>query len=308
MLDLPAEPNPKDRNSYDIMWILFSIISAISDAARNILNKRLSNCVSPAVLNISIYAFSLPVYVILLPQNKVPRLHLEVALLILIHVALDATSTLCLTNALRVGKLSIVAPLLGCSSLVIIATSPMLVQERVGLLGALGAFVVVVGIFVIHNDTLSTSLWNSVKNVHKAPGSRLGLIVAILWAADGQVLKLAVRQVNWQFLLAVSSFVIVTVLVLRLAVANGLNQLWYSRKHILTLLGLGISAAGSLVFMMIALGARGGLVAYVVSLKRTSVLLGVMAGVLLFREELSLNRVVGAVMIFGGIILITAFG
>jgi len=290
------------------MWILFSLMSAISDAARNILNKRLSADVTPPVLNIAIYGFSLPVYFVLLLHTEIPQLHHRAALLILIHVALDATSTLCLTNALRMGQLSIVAPLLGCSSLVIIATSPVVVQERVGVLGAVGALVVVVGIFLIHNETFSASLLNSVWSVLRAPGSRLGLMVAILWAADGQVLKLAASQINWQFLLGISSFVIVVVLLLGLAATNGLNQLWYSRKHILMLLSLGISAAGSLVFMMIALGTRGGLVAYVVSLKRTSVLLGVLGGVLIFRERLSLNRVVGSAMIFGGIILITAFG
>jgi uncharacterized membrane protein len=290
------------------MWILFSLMSAISDAARNILNKRLARDVTPPVLNIAIYGFSLPVYFVLLLHTEIPQLHHRAALLILIHVALDATSTLCLTNALRMGQLSIVAPLLGCSSLVIIATSPVVVQERVGVLGAVGALVVVVGIFLIHNETFSASLLNSVWSVLRAPGSRLALIVAILWAADGQVLKLAASQINWQFLLGISSFVIVMVLLLGLAATNGLNQLWYSRKHILMLLSLGISAAGSLVFMMIALGTRGGLVAYVVSLKRSSVLLGILGGVLIFRERLSLNRVVGSAMIFGGIVLITAFG
>lgn len=290
------------------MWILLALLSAVSDAVRNVVTKQVASRAPVEFANLSIFLFSLPLYVLLLVVTPLVTLKPEYWFWLGAHLALEFTATIMLTKALQIGEVSLVAPLLGCSSLVVALTSPWLVSEFLAPLGLIGVVLVTIGVYLL-NVKRRQGPWEPLLALAKRQDARLGLAVAVLWAIDGQVLKRGILASSPAFMMVCTAFA--------LSVIFGI-QAWHNCKTpgMRVLSGrllphyviLGVAGAGSLIFMLFAMQSPGGFVAYVIAIKRVSVLLNVVGAYWFFKEENIGNRLAGAMCIFLGILLIVHYG
>lgn len=77
------------------------------------------------------------------------------------------------------------------------------------------------------------------------------------------------------------------------------------RRHLRPLAFVGLAAAATVLFHMLAINLA--LVAYVISIKRLSVLISVVFGFLIFREHGIRERLLGATVMISGVLLISLF-
>lgn len=277
------------------MWFLVSLLSAVSDTARNAINKSLSASLSPEVINLSIFLFATPFYLLLFldsgPVEVLPDFWLYFAL----HLLLEFFSNLALTRALRMGELSLVAPLLGTSGVFLTLPGLFLSPEDYGFAGFLGSVLIAVGVFLCRP-----------RGEGKASPAvvALGLLVAVLWAIDGQVLKAAAGAASWQLLLLASSLAVSALFLARLFAKRRRLFDGIDGNGFLKLLGLGAASAASLGLMMIALDTLDAPVGYVISVKRLSMVFGMWVGFSYFAEKSTPARIAGGVLSFAGALAI----
>jgi drug/metabolite transporter (DMT)-like permease len=132
-------------------------------------------------------------------------------------------------------------------------------------------------------------------------GPKLMLAVAFIWSISATIDKIGVQNsspVLW--ILSVQSFV---TLVLTPAVLRRPGSAGHVRRNLPYLLLMGFCSFVVAVAQMIAITLT--LVAYVISVKRTSTLLGVLFGYLFFQEGHIRERLLGAAIMLLGVFCIT---
>jgi len=187
-------------------------------------------------------------------------------------------------------------------------TGPLFVGESPSLIGLLGILVIVVGAYLLNLSTMRAGWWRPIQALYTDRASQLALLVAVLWGINSQVAKVSLDNSSAGFHL--------TVVGIGGSLAFGL-QLWLKRRrhtvafirrkvHLLFLMGA--FAGISVIAQFAAYDSPGGLVAYVISIKRLSLLLGAYFGWLIFRERKIRERALGSALMLCGVVLMAIYG
>ncbi len=208
--------------------------------------------------------------------------------------ALESGYVLALTSAYAAGDMSLVYPVArGTGSVLVPPLAVLLLGERLAWQGILGIALVVLGIFLSHG---ALSGW-AVARAHR-PALGWALLTGMLIASYSLVNKLGVSLVPvplYAFLVFLADALIVR------------GVLWGKGAPPLLRRDApwGRMAAVGFLMMVAYLAVLAAMahapVSYVVAAREVSVVVAALIGVLLLRERHSLARVVGAVVIFGGL-------
>ena len=128
------------------------------------------------------------------------------------------------------------------------------------------------------------------------------LVVAFVWSITSNIDKVGIQNssvVLWA--VAIHIFIIITMIPLMwITSRSSIHQLV---KHRNVLVSLGLINALKYFFQLAALQFT--LVVYVISIKRTSAILCVIFGALIFKEKVLKERLTGSVIMVAGVLLIT---
>ena len=164
------------------------------------------------------------------------------------------------------------------------------------LLGVAGAYTL--NIKEIHKGYLAPF-----RALLKEPGPKLMLFVAFIWSITSNYDKIGVKNSSPIFwTIAVNIFLTIAISVI-LALRQKKNT---NTKHITanlkSLLPIGLFSAMALVAQMTAINIT--LVAYVISVKRAGLIFGVLFGHFVFNEKGVKERLLGAVIMVLGVVMI----
>ncbi len=205
-------------------------------------------------------------------------------------------------KSIQVGEFGRDVPLLSLTPIFMIFTSRAILGQALGSLGVAAILVVVAGCLVIQKQP-GRSLGGMFAAPFRERGSRLMLMVALIWSVSGNVDKLCVDRVGpWAYALIFNgAFAVVYIPVLlagRVPVAAGLRRM---RRPMFL---VGLFTALLFLSQMSALAVAPH-VAYVITLKRGGLLLfSVLGGALWFGERHTGWRLVGSAAIFAGLLLL----
>ena len=214
---------------------------------------------------------------------------------------LEITYFLTLQRGYRLGDVSIVYPLArGSGPLLAVVFAIVLFHERPGVLGLVGAGIVIAGVVVIG---VAGGRGRFAAN---RIGIRYGLLVGVVIAAYTLWDAYAVVQQK----LPPLGYFWVTVLVQLVAFApfalrSSKHTLALAKQHWAAVLVVGILSPLAYVLILFAFTLAP--VALVAPAREVSVVLVALGGWLLFREPHPLQRVIGAAVVLGGVALL-AFG
>ncbi|MBF0611922.1 MAG: EamA family transporter [Magnetococcales bacterium] len=285
-------------------WLIFAFLTALLDASKDMLGKKLSRQVDPSLLAL---AFFWPAIPFLLP---ILWLDHPVTTPLFWGAAcgsalLNALATTFYVHAITHSHISLVIPMIALSPVVLLFTSPLMIGEVPSPAGSFGVVLMALGTWWLKREEAHRGWlapWHALFN-HR--GARLMLGVAIIWGVSANLDKIAVQESTPLYYSLM--VVLIQTLILTLPVWSKRQQmvtLLYNHAPYLLLLGAVMAAMIYANMAAISLG----MVAYVIAIKRSSVLFGVVIGHLVFGEEGFRHRLTGAALMVAGMVMVVLQG
>ena len=288
-----------------MFWFHLSLFSAAAKASNQAITKTLTRDFS--VLEIAAFG-QLTAGILILPLIFLPGLvtvpgtlsfHKAAAVTIFLNII----AIILLIEAIRRSDLSYSMPFLGLTPVFSIFMGWMLRGEVVSLPGVLGIFLIFFGALGI--DAHSCRDWASLggKRIFRDQGVRLIIIVAFIYSVSSVYDKSATLLSDPLTFVWYSAMVRAAILLLfyygtKHASPASKAQKAFSLPQGALFALLGITFLAEALFQMVAL--QTGLVAYVIAIKRLSILMTSLVGMIVYKEVFSMARLAGATLIMVG--------
>jgi drug/metabolite transporter (DMT)-like permease len=233
------------------------------------------------------------------------NLPLDFWLWIMALVPLEMAAMLLYMKAIRDHPLSLTLPYLAFTPVFVILTGYLLLGERIDPEGTFGILLVVAGAWLLNQKHASLGDWRSwgaplVAILHE-PGSRMMLGVALLYSLTSAMGKGAMRYMDperfgafYFVLLGVAAL-----LLFALPQPRILTRVWRRPWAMLV-----VSLLNAAMVYTHFLALQRVEVAYMIAVKRTSLLFGILFGALFFHERGLAMHVLAGGMMLGGLFLI----
>ena len=242
--------------------------------------------------------------VLLLCWERVPA---SAWAILVVSAAFEALYYLAISRAYRTGDLSLVYPLArGTAPLLVFVWTALLLRERPSAGGLTGIALIAGGLAVINLPRPGAwrEWWRSLG--HAAPRWALGagLCISFYTTLD----KVAVGLTDallYTYLAMTLTLLWLTPATLREVGWEGLRREWRSSRWSSALAGLSAMAAYGIVLTVMR---RGEPASYVGAVREVSVVFGAAVGVVFLGEKGTLTRVLGSVLITGGVGAIAFLG
>jgi len=286
-------------------WFIYAFVCAISLATADALSKKvLDDNTDPYIVAWVRTGYATPFIAVIIPFIDIPTLDGVFYIAMFLSIPLDIIALLLYMKAIKVSPLSLTLPFLSLTPVFLIGTSYVILGEKPDKSGFIGIILVVIGSYLLNVHTISRGVFEPFKAIAKEQGSVLMIVVAFVFSIGVCFGKIAVQHSNPAFLSVIYIFLLSLFLFIVVS---------FKSKHFLS---KSISRPVPFVFigMLIAIMIITHLkaislieVSYMVSVKRLSILFGVLYGVMFFKETNIKERFLGATVMVSGIITISVF-
>lgn len=286
------------------MWIFLAFLVAGLTSVQDILAKKISGEVSPYVTAWAWPFFSIPVLLFFVLMDKTASLGPSFWPVLFAGTLVLTVASLFFFKAIEAADLSLSIPMLSFTPLFLLVTSPLMLHEVPSMVGVIGIFLILVGSYGLFYDPSAENPLTPFRSLLRSRGTRYMLIVAVLFSIGGNIDKLGVMQSSpliWSLALNTAVAVLLGVIML-IKVPDPVRQI-RSRWPIFLLIG-GTLGLVMLFQMQAILMTK---VPYVIAVKRTSVVLSSLWGVLFFGEKGGRRRLLAILLMVAGVFVV-AFG
>jgi drug/metabolite transporter (DMT)-like permease len=284
------------------MWFLYSLISAFTQAINQALSKKFQTKNNYLIL--ASFSYLLNAFLLFTASffKGFPLIGPNFLKAVAICAVLNVIGAICFFASLRLTDLSLATPMLALTPVFLTLNSYIILGERPSLIGFIGILSVVLGVFFINIPKNSNKFLHAFHSIKNNKGILLMLFVALVWSFSIPYDKMATLSSDflfapaWTALFCGIFFTIYAVLKFK----NTVPRLYKNALKGSLLIGL----ASFIGTAFTNLSYYYALTAYVISVKRLSVLFGVLLGIYLFKEQESKKRIIGAIIAIAGVVLI----
>lgn len=285
-------------------WFLWGLGSAWGLATSDALLKRFFTDLSPYGLALMRLLYTVPILTIGWWWTPVPELGREFLLVVAAALPLEAAAGLLYMLALKTAPLSVCAPMMAFTPLLLIVTGWLVLQETLNLWGIAGIGGIALGSYLIHIQDLRKGWLAPWSALWRLPGSRWMLLAAALYAITSALGKLAVLYSNPTFFGLFYPTVFSGFLLAGYPFSARPGLLLASRPF----WGLAVGGCMALSILCHFQGISQAPAAYLIAIKRTSLLFSVLYGGLWLGEGQFAARLIGAGCMVAGVVSITVWG
>ncbi|MBL4716319.1 MAG: hypothetical protein COC01_00710 [Bacteroidetes bacterium] len=290
-------------------WILLSVLTALFVSCKDVISKKTLQDVHYLVVALGLRLFALPFLFCLLFFIEIPQIGENFVLVLISAGIMNIFSTILYMRALNASDLSLTIPMISFSPLLLLITSPIILGEFPSNTGVVGVLLIVTGSYVLNIKEKSKGYMQPLIGLLKQRGPRLMLIVALIWSVSSNFDKLGIQNSSPMFwtiaVITFSTLGLIPIVMVR-AGKHLKQDLSASTGNIKWLVLLGLISSLTLVCQMNAIDMA--LVTYVISIKRSSAVFSVIFGGLIFKEKHLKDRIIGAIIMTIGVIVITLSG
>jgi drug/metabolite transporter (DMT)-like permease len=283
------------------MWIIYSLLTALSLATSDALTKRALESKNEYFIAWARLLFAIPFFLLCLIMVKVPPLDRTFWAATFTALPLEIIALILYTRALKVSPISVTMPFLALTPVFLMVTSYLIVGERVTFYGGIGIAFMAAGSYALNLHKMRYAVLEPVRAIFREKGSVLIIIVAAIYSITASLGKLAIEHSSPVFF-GSFYFVLVTLFFTPIAYAKTDGKLRFAAKDVPALVPIGATFALMIIFHMAAMSLSN--VAYMIAIKRTSLLFSVLYGHFLFKEEKIAEKVLGAFIMLTGFVLI----
>ena len=288
------------------LWIVLSLISAFSLATSDALTKKIITPSNEYVIAWLRIVYSLPALIAAMVLTPVPSLDGTFFLTFCAALPLEVLAILLYYKALRISPLSLSLPFLSFTPVFLMLFSRVIMGEAVSLIGGVGIALIALGGYGLNLSSLRTGPLGPLKAVLRGRGSMYMLVVALIYSVTSVLGKLAITHSSPAFFGVTYYFALAICLLPVIVFLSG------GRRFVAELRGTARAAllpgafdAVHSVTHFFAVSMAN--VAYMISIKRLSLIIGSVYGFVLFGERNVRERLVGAVLMFAGFVIIVVF-
>lgn len=289
------------------LWIVLSLTAAFSLATSDALTKKIITHDNEYIIAWLRIVYALPALFAAAALSPLPSLDDTFVFAFCAALPLEIIAVLLYYKALRVSPLSLSLPFLSFTPVFLILFSRIIMGEAVSGAGAAGIALIALGGYGLNLSSLRTGLLGPLKAVVNERGSLYMLAVSLIYSITSTLGKLAVAHSSPAFFGATYylalALCLLPVIVLRSDSGRFFARLKATARSVL-LPGTFDSVQAVTHFFAVSMVN----VAYMVAVKRSSLILGSVYGFLLFGERNIRERMVGALLMFAGFVMIVVFG
>lgn len=281
------------------IWVIYALLCALFLAIGDVLVKNAPK-IHPVTVAAGRIFFSLPVLWAIALIKGIPAVDWRIAYVFIFSPPLEVVALVLYMRALQISPMYRTLPFLAFTPLLLILTSYSMLGEKVTLWGLSGIVCVVGGTYSLYFKP-GQHLLEPVKAVISDKGSLFMVAVAFLYSITANFGKMGVVYSSPSFFGAVYFTILTGILCIWSMVVD-------NARHIFTkeIMLIGITQGIMITFHMLALEIAP--VSYMISVKRSSMLFGIIFGSIFFGERNVVQHSIAALVILLGIGLISIFG
>lgn len=282
-------------------WLVLSLVCAFALATADALTKRYLAGYSPPEAVLVRFGYAGMVMAPLVLANPLPPVPLEFWGLLAVLVPLELLAMGLYVKAIQTSPLALTLPYLAFTPVLVTVTGRVVLGETVSLPGLGGVFLVVTGAWLLNVERLHEGVLAPFVAITRESGARLMLGTAVLYSLTAVLGKAAMAHATpasfGPFYFALLG--IATLALFGSRRRAGLAVLW-RRPWASGAVGLAMGVMAITHFLALDLVEA----AYMIAVKRTSLLFGMLYGALWFQEErLGQHLGAGGVMLAGVVLL-----
>jgi len=285
------------------MWIFLSFLSAFSLASSDALIKYILNNSNEYLIGWLRLVFSLPLLIAILLFIDIPNIDKWFWIAFFTAIPLEIIAIIFYIKAIKSSDLSLVLPFLSLTPVFLIFFSWLILGEKVSLTGAIGILLVAIGGYSLNASSIRKGLTEPIKAIFKEKGIKYMILVSCIYSITSSLGKMAINHSSPLFF-APLYFTAVTILFTPLVYMKVKKEFLfliinkYKKNIILSGIFYGIMIISHIIAISISE------VAYMIAIKRSSMLIGSIYGFILFGEKKIKERLIGVILMLAGIFFI----
>ncbi len=285
-----------------IFSYIYAVLSALFESLKDVSSKMGLKDMDEYLVTWAFGFFALPFLVLPFIFISIPSLGSQYWIALLTDGTLNVIATILQLKAIKSSDLSLTIPLLAFTPLFLLIMSPIILGQFPTLLGVIGVIFIVLGSYVLNIQRRNAGYLAPFKAMVEQHGPKLMLIAAFILSITSSIDKIGVLNSSPLFwAVSVHTFTSVTLAPIIIRELN--HHLKLTEMDIRLLFAVGLFSALAIVTQYIAITSL--LVPYVIAIKRTSTIMSVLFGYLIFKEKGIKDRLLGAAIMVLGVILIT---
>lgn len=285
------------------LWLLLGLGAALGDSGADVLTKRFFSHLPPYCMALARLIGAIPFLLAAVYFITPPVLDRTFLAIVAAMLPLEAVAMLLYMRALKICDISLCIPFLAFTPVFLIFTASLVLGEDLSRWGILGILLIAGGSYFLGLGPGRRRVLDPFKALAREPGARLMLVVAAIYSVTAALFKLAILHSAPVFF-GVAYPLTFTGLMLAGYSLSCERAPHLTRSPWWLLAGF----CFALSCLCLANGATLAPIAYLVAVKRLSLPVSVALGGMWLRERPLLPRFVAAVLMCGGVALITLKG
>jgi drug/metabolite transporter (DMT)-like permease len=290
------------------LWLPLGLGAAVGDSGADVLTKRYLVHLSPYGMALVRLLAGVPFLALAGLWLSLPTLTYPFWFILAVMLPLEAVATILYMRALQICHLSLCIPFLAFTPVFLIFTGRVVLGESLNRWGVLGTLMIALGSYILGLGVGSRGRFGflaPLKALAQERGARLMLVVAALYSCTAALYKSAILHSSPLFFgvmypLAFTGLMVAAYPWNRFRIKPTLK----SNRGRFVLLGLFFALSS----LSLAIGMKLAPAAYIIAIKRLSLLMSVLMGGLWLKERPILPRIIGAGLMCAGVGLIALRG
>lgn len=285
------------------MWISLTLLCALSLSVSDVFAKLAVRRFDSAQVAWARFALAAPLtfFLVFHPACRFPDNWPVYLFYMALALPLEIVATFLYIKALEKSPLSLTVPFLAFTPVCILLTGWIILEERPTLEGASGVVLVAFGAYVLSSGGASRGLFAPIKNFIREPGSVMMLGVAVLYSLTATLGKKLIQLSSPLFLLSTYGIFVALAMTLLVFRHRPLEKI---RPLVKSGLVWGVGGFWALMAVFHVFAITMSHASYMVAVKRTSLLFGVVFGLALFKEGGARHRIPGSLVMLAGVLLL----
>jgi len=285
-------------------WVFFAFLTALFRSLTDVAGKFGLKNMDEYIVAWALSFFALPLLIPLLFFIEIPDISPGFWIAILVSGTLNIATAILYLKAIKLADLSLVIPLSTFTPLFLLITSPLIVGEFPNIFGLIGILLIVFGSYILNIKEKKDGLFAPFKALISNKGAQLMLLVAFIWSITSNFDKIGLQNSSPIFYgIAINIFI--TIGITPFVLFKSKKNIKQIPKNLKSLIPVGIFHGLMIIFHMIAISMT--LVAYLISIKRTSAIISVLFGAIIFKEKGLKERILGVIIMIIGVLCIMLF-
>ncbi len=283
-------------------WILYALITAFSVGTADLFNKRALKEADPYTVAWAGAAFSFMFLLPLVVLTHVPEMGWIFWQVMIFQVMFLTFTQVLYMKAIQTSPLSLTLPMLAFTPAFMLFTSPLILGESPDRQGLIGILFIVFGAYALNIQRPGEGFLSPLKALFYEKGPVMMLLVAFIWSVTANVDKIGVLNSSpYFYILVLQGFLTVALFFPMHFKSPQYRE--QTLKNLHNLIPAGFLYAVAFLSQMTALTLT--IAPFVISLKRTSIIVTSIYGFIFFKETHIKQRLSGAVLMVVGAFFIS---